>query len=392
MTRRIWTMALFATLVLFAAGGSTPVLAQGEQPPNESQSLIIFTRYPAQEAAIGDNVTFDLSLRADAPQTVRLEVQNLPKDWRATFRGGGKVIRAAYVEPGNDTSVSLGLELSEDVQADTYRFSVIARGESKRAELPIELTVKEKLPPSLEFELELPTLRGTPSTTFRYNATLKNKGDEDLSVNLVADAPPAFQVTFKLAGQDVTSIPIAANASKRLSIEAQAFAEVPAGAYPINVLAQGGEAQATMTLTAEVTGQAELAITTPDGRLSDKAYAGDETPLTLVVQNTGSAPAHNVELSASSPTGWSVEFEPKQIAEIPSDQQIEVTANIQPAEQAVAGDYVITIHARPEKGTTKSAEFRITVLTSTLWGVVGIAFIAVAVVIVGLAVMRFGRR
>ncbi len=50
MIRRIWTMALFTTPVLFVAGESTPVLAQGKQPPNESQSLIIFTRYPAQEA------------------------------------------------------------------------------------------------------------------------------------------------------------------------------------------------------------------------------------------------------------------------------------------------------------------------------------------------------
>jgi len=369
-------------------------LAQdGDQPQDDAQGLTIFTRYPAQEVAIGENTTFDLKLRTGtSPQTVRLNVQNLPEGWTATFRGGGKVIRAAYVEPGDDTSLNLRIELPEDVQADTYRFSVIARGEGETAELPIELTVKEKLPPKLEFEVELPTLRGTPNTTFRYNATLRNEGDEDLSVNLVAEAPPGFQVTFKLTGQDVTSIPVAANESKRLNIEVQAFVEVPAGAYQINVLAQGGEALATTTLTAEVTGQPELMITTLDGRLSGKAYAGDETPLTLLVRNTGSAPARDVELSASSPSGWSVEFEPKQIAEIPTDEQVEVTANIRPAEQAVAGDYVVTIRARPEEGATESAEFRITVLTSTLWGVVGVALIAVAVVVVGLAVMRFGRR
>jgi uncharacterized membrane protein len=32
------------------------------------------------------------------------------------------------------------------------------------------------------------------------------------------------------------------------------------------------------------------------------------------------------------------------------------------------------------------------VRTSTMWGIVGVGIIAVAVVIVGLAVMRFGRR
>jgi uncharacterized membrane protein len=37
-------------------------------------------------------------------------------------------------------------------------------------------------------------------------------------------------------------------------------------------------------------------------------------------------------------------------------------------------------------------DFRVTVRTSTLWGVVGIGLIAISVGIVGWAVMRFGRR
>jgi uncharacterized membrane protein len=65
---------------------------------------------------------------------------------------------------------------------------------------------------------------------------------------------------------------------------------------------------------------------------------------------------------------------------------------IKPAEKAVAGDYEITVRARPEAGSSESTDFRITVRTSTVWGIVGVAIIAVAVFIVGLAVTRFGRR
>lgn len=254
MMRRIWTTVLLLTLALFVV--STPVLAQEGQLRNDPQGLTLFTRYPAQEAAIGENVTFGLTLRTGTtPQIVRLDVQDLPAGWMATFRGGGDVIRAAYVEPENDASVDLRVELPKDVQADTYRFLVIAHGEGEEAKLPIELIVKEKVPPSLEFDVELPTLMGTSNATFRYNATLRNEGDEDLTVNLVAEAPPEFQVNFRLTGKDVTSIPIDANGSKRLDIEVKAFTEVPAGTYQISVLAQGGEAQATTDLTAEVTGQ-----------------------------------------------------------------------------------------------------------------------------------------
>lgn len=386
--RKLATIVLLLTLLLAVFGGPS-VLAQGQSPG----TLKIFTRYPVQEAAIGDSITFDLTVQSEATsQAVRLEVQGLPEGWTATFRGGGKVIRAVYAEKGKDALVDLRVELPEDVQPGTYNFLVVARGEQETAEFPLELIVQEKLPPSLKFEVELPMLRGTQNTIFRYDATLENEGDEDLSVSLTADAPAGFQVTFKLSGQDVTSIPIAANESKRLIIEVQTFTEVPAGTYEIGVLAQGGEARAATILTAEVTGQPELSISGVDGRLSGQAYAGRESSLKIVVQNTGTAPARGVQLSASQPSGWSVTFDPEEIPELPSGSEVEVTAKIRPSEQAVAGDYVVTVRAYPEDGSSESAEFRITVRTSTLWGVVGVALIAVAVFVVGLAVTRFGRR
>ncbi|HDN79873.1 MAG TPA: hypothetical protein ENG33_05350 [Chloroflexi bacterium] len=389
--RRVWAIILLATLLLLT---QTQVLAQEGQPESSSPDLVIFTRYPARVAELGRTVTFNLTLRnnSSSPQVVRLEVENVPEGWTATFRGGGDVIQAVYVEPDNHATVSLRLEPPEDVAAGTYRFVVVGRGEGVKAEFPIELTYKEKLPPKLKMEVRLPTLKGTPNTTFRYDVTLKNEGDEDMTVNLVAEAPKGFLVKFKSIGKEVTSLPLKANSSEHIDVEVELFTEVPAGTYPITVRAEGGEAQASLTLTAEVTGRPRLSVTAPDGRLSGQAYAGRESSLKVIVQNNGTAPALNVELSASEPSGWSVEFEPSKITEIPPGKQVEVTAKIRPAEKAVAGDYIVTIRAKPEGGASESADFRITVLTSTLWGVVGVGIIAVAVGVVALAVIRFGRR
>jgi uncharacterized membrane protein len=209
MMRRIWTVALFVTCVLLLAQAGTPVLAQ-EAQPGEPLGLSLSTLYPVQEVAFGENVNLDLTLRTDAaPETVRLDVQDLPAGWTVTFRGGGKVIHAAHVESDKDTKVDLRVELPQDVQGGTYRLTITADG--------------EQVPPSLAFETELPTQRGAPTTNFRFNATLKNEGDTDLSVNLIADAPPEFQVKFKTGGQEVTDLPVEANQSKQLSIEAKAF-------------------------------------------------------------------------------------------------------------------------------------------------------------------------
>lgn len=384
---------ILISLALFSLIHPLPVKAQEETPQTPLPPLTISTPYPSQVIGIGETITLDINLEVgEEAQTVLLTVEGLPEGWVATFRGGGQVIQSAYVKPGNEVSIDLRLEPPANLEPGAISFTVIGRSKRASAELPIELTVKEKLPPRLTFEVELPRLRGNPSTTFRYNATLKNEGDEDLTVNLVAQTAGFFEVAFKLSGQDVTSVPIGAGESERLSIEAKPYSGVPAGSYPIQVIAQGSEAQASLELIAEITGQPELQVTAPEGRLSGQANAGRESPIKVIIRNNGTAPARDIELSSSEPAGWSVRFEPDRISEIPVGEQAEVTAHIRPADKAVAGDYILTVNARPSEGSTKSADFRITVVTSTLWGVVGVALIAVALGVVVLAVMRFGRR
>ncbi len=388
---------ILSVLVVFVLTFSvvTPVLAQGGDGTRIApEDFTLYTPYPAMKIAVGENVTFNLTLKAgEKPQIVRLDLRDLPEGWEASFKGGGKIVEAAYLVPDEDTKISLRVDPPKDVEPGTYSFTVVARDEAGREVLlPIDLTIKDKLPPKLDMSVDLPTIKGSPDTTFRYSVKLKNDGDEDLTVNLLADAPAGMDVTFKLVGKEVTSFPLDANATKTVTVEAKPYLDLPAGTYPIKVMAQGGDVNAELNLVAEVTGQPKLNVTAPDGRLSGQAYVGDTTPLKVIIQNNGTAPARNIKLSASPPSGWEVEFDPKVITELSPDKQLEVTAKIKPADKAIAGDYVLTIKADPEEGATDSAEFRITVLTSTMWGLVGIGLIAVAVVVVGLAVIRFGRR
>ena len=51
-------------------------------------------------------------------------------------------------------------------------------------------------------------------------------------------------------------------------------------------------------------------------------------------------------------------------------QNVKVT--LTPSERAIAGDYQATIRASGSGGLSESANFRITVMTSTLWGAIGI--------------------
>lgn len=395
MMRRIFiptTLILFALLLV---GLVNPVAAQeGSTTPEPTPwPLTLFTNYPSQVVGLGETVNIPLVLRGgNKPQVVQLETVKVPEGWTVTFRGGGKIVKSAFVEPDADTDVDLRIEQPKEVQPGDYTFVLRAKGETEQSELTIQITVQEKTPPSITLDCDLPTLRGSPTQTFRYDVNLKNEGSDELSVNLSAEVDPQFQVKFRLTGQEITNLPLPSKDTKRLSVEVQPVSNVSAGSYPIKIIAEGAEARAELDLVAEVTGQAEISITAPDGRLSGQAYAGRDSSLKVIVRNNGSAPARNVQLSSSEPSGWNVSFDPQTIEQIPAGEQVEVNATIRPSEKAVAGDYIVNITARPNEGASKTAEFRITVLTSTLWGVVGIVLIAIAVGVVAMAVMRFGRR
>lgn len=389
-------LSLFVLLLVFALplAVTSPALAQEGQPESpQSQPLVVYTSYPSQMIGFGEVVTVPLKLRAGTAQSVDLAVENLPEGWNASFRGGSHIVEAVYLDGVNEATVDLRLEPPAEMKAGQYSLTVTASSSQDQAELPLRFTVKEKLPPRLSLSVDgLPNKRGAPSATFNFTASLKNEGGEDLLVTLSATQPQNMQVTIESAGQEVQELDLPANESKTLTIKADPLINLEAGKYPFTVQAVAGDVRSKLELVAEVVGEGDLSVTASDGRLSGQAVAGEETTLKVVLANNGTAPLRGVELSSSEPSGWSITFDQQQVAEIPAGQQVEVTARIKPPEKAVAGDYMVTINARPLDASQESAEFRITVRTSTLWGIAGIGLIAVAVGVVGLAVVRFGRR
>jgi len=125
--------------------------------------------------------------------------------------------------------------------------------------------------------------------------------------------------------------------------------------------------------------------------VSTRASAGKQTPVPIVITNTGTAPADDVDLSGSAPSGWKVDFNPKSVDRIAPNASKEVQALITPTDKAIAGDYVTTISASA-RGESASTDFRVTVTTSTMWGIAGVGIIGIALLVMVGAVARFGRR
>jgi uncharacterized repeat protein (TIGR01451 family) len=136
-----------------------------------------------------------------------------------------------------------------------------------------------------------------------------------------------------------------------------------------------------------------MTLDTSDQRLNADVSVGSTTTLTLVVTNTGTAPLNTVNLTSTPPSGWKVTFDTTSIATIPADssQPVNVPVQIEPASNAVAGDYVITINARTTEASD-SISIRATVQTSPIGGLLGIAVLVLVAIGLFFVFQFYGRR
>ncbi len=389
-------LALAAPLNASAQEGAAPATMNGsaEAPPGKVQGLWLTTPYPAFTAQGGDTITVNLKLtnKGLPPERVELAVKGLPDGWHWGLQGGSRAVAAAIAPTDDTVDLTLDVTPPKDAPKGDYKFTVAGTG-SENLSLPIALTLTDTQPAKLTLHPDLPALRGTPKSSFDFKVTAKNEGQQDTTVNLLAKAPPGFQVTFKeqYGQQELTSLPLEAGKSKDLKVSVTPPDGVEAGQYPVVVAASDGDVSAQQQLVLDITGQPKLALSGPGGRLSGEATAGEKRTFNFTVENTGTAPAQGVGFSASPPSGWDVTFNPEKIDQIAPGDTTEVAVSMTPSDKAIAGDYVVSVRANGG-GASDSASFRVTVGTSTLWGVAGLGVIAAAVVVLGFGVSRYGRR
>jgi uncharacterized membrane protein len=375
----------------------TTVAAGAVDKPSGITGLFLTTNYPALTVRAGETTTIDLSLRNLnlPPQQVALSVSQVASGWKATVLGGGQPVGSAIVAPDSEQKLQLRLEPPSGTGPGNYQFLVEAHGEGGISrQLPITVTVGQELPAKLKLTTNFPALRGTATTSFKFKVTVANDSGRDATINFSADAPKNFQVTFTEAygTQQLTSIPIEAGKSKDIEAAVALPRDTPAGDYKLALHAKSEAASADLDLTITIIGQARLTLAGEGGRLSGEAYAGQDSQLTVVAKNDGSEAARDVEFSATAPEGWKTSFDPKELPELGAGKSQSIKVTLTPAARAIAGDYQSTIRASSAGGLSESANFRITVLTSTVWGAVGIGVIAAALLVVVFAVARFGRR
>src|ERR1700678_1906317 len=296
-----------AALVFAAAAAVAAPIARAEDAPKDVKGLYLMSDYPAVTLRPGETSTVNLRLHNYdvAPERLALSVGGVPTGWTATLMGGGQPVAAVMPATNASVSLELRLDVPKNAAVGTQTLTVTASGGTTKAELPIEVTLAKDLPAKLTLTPQLPELRGTSKSSFEYQLAIKNDSGKKLTVSLAAQTPQNFDATFseQYGSQELNAVPIDAGQSKSVKLKVTPPSTAAAGSYQIVARVGAEDTTATADLTMDISGQPRLDISGCEGLVSTRATAGKETTVPVVITNTGTAPADNIELSGSAPSG-----------------------------------------------------------------------------------------
>ncbi len=380
--------ALFALGV--AAMLALPVMPAGAQ--EATTGVTLSTPYAGVAVEPGETASFPLTVTAPEGDRISFSITEAPDGWPVSISGGGFVVDEVIANSANSPHLNLEAKVPDDATAGDYKITAVADSSAGRSTLNLDLRVAEAVGGSMTLGTDFPALRGASDAKFSFDLTLDNQTPKDAEFSLSADGPAGWTIDVKPTGESqAATLTVAAGQSGQMKVDVTPRTDAPAGEYPITVNAVSSTTTVSADLSVEITGSYSAVLSTPDQRLNADVVAGTDTVVPLVLVNSGTAPLENVQLTATAPSGWDVTFDPAGVAAVAPGNSAQVNAIITPAQDAVTGDYIVTIQSSTPE-VQASLDLRTTVKTSMLWGGVSLGLIVVVVAGLGVVFQRFGRR
>lgn len=268
-----------------------------------------------------------------------------------------------------------------------------------------EEEVPEPEPEELSFETTLPKIQADQGETFSFDfSATYMAGDEPFGLDedtytkpfdITVDYPTGWLAAVAKGTTEARTINLESGSAQSLKlIAAETISQEP-GEYDFKVTfksaVEGDSLEESIVLTAVITATYDINLTTKTGILSTDITAGKDNHCKLILTNNSSTSVENITLTSTEPEGWQVDFDSKEIETIEAGEEKEIDVIINPPEKTIAGDYMMTFKASSENSEDE-VELRVTVETSTIWGIVGIGIIVIVIVGVAIIFTRLGRR
>jgi uncharacterized membrane protein len=394
-SKRIFRSGLYIALVvlslIFFQLADMAYAAENEESEVKPDRLITMAvEYPGIKIAKDeDEVSMDIIFhnKGKSDENVNVWIEEKPEEWKARIKTYRYAITGVHVPSGDDKTVSFEAQPDESVQPGKYDFLIKAQTPDSEFQMSQKVSVEimeqeSKVDDSKDLKLttSYPVIRGPSDATFEFSVEVDSKLEEDAVFDLFAQGPKGWDINFKPAYEDkyISSLRLKANENKSVDVEVKPSLGAQAGEHPVNIRVSSGSAKAEATLTVILTGTYGLEVGTPSGLLSLDAKQGKPANMSFYIKNTGSATNSDIKFLSFKPENWKVEFTPEKIDGIEPGDLKQVEMIITPYEDALVGDYSVSVNVEGEKAT-KNLEFRTTVKASAAWGWVGIGIIVIVI-------------
>lgn len=386
---KFWFLISLAILGLVMSQSLS--FAADEDDKNRPERLVLMAvEYPGVVITKDDDVSMDIIFynKGKKDENVEVRVEQKPEGWQARVKTYRFDVTGVHVPSADDKTLTFEAEPDENVQPGKYEFRIVAKTPDGRFNMAqtIMVSVKEgeadkKESKGVKLTTSYPVLRGPSDATFEFSVEVDSKLDEDAVFDLFAQAPQGWEVNFKPAYESkfISSLRIKSKQSTSVAVEVKPAMGAQAGEFPINIRVASSDAKAEAALTVILTGTYGLEVGTPNGLLSLDARQGKPANMSFYVKNKGSAANHNIKFMSFKPENWKVEFKPENIDIVEPDDLKQVELTITPHEDALVGDYSVSVSVEGEKDS-KIIEFRTTVKASAAWGWIGIGIIVMVIV------------
>lgn len=268
----------------------------------------------------------------------------------------------------------------------------------------LTLAADEQTKQEIILSTKYPELKGNATSNFEFSVdVLYAGGTEPKNFNLAIKGPDEYFYNIQQSygsTADIASVKLDPSTTYAESLKIKATPNIlnipEPGDYILTFEVTSGDIRGTLDLKIIVTARYAIDTYTPDGLLSGQINPGKDNFFKINIENTGSSDLENINLTTyvrGAPSGWDITFEPERINSLAPKNTREVKLNIKPSSKTISGDYEVVITAKPENASTSDElTLRVTVLTRTIWGWVGVAI--VVLVVAGLIAMFIflGRR
>jgi uncharacterized membrane protein len=380
---------------------SVPLLSAAEKELPD-RLLTMAVEYPSVQIAPDEDVSMDIIFynKGASDENVDVRLTDAPDMWDVKIKTYRYAVSAVHVPSDDSKTLTFEAKPDENIQEGTYPFRIQAKTPDGHFQMAqdIIVTIKKKKEGvkearGVKLTTSYPVLRGPSDGEFEFSVEVDSKLEEDGIFDLFFEGPDGWDINFKPAYESkfISSLRIKANQSQTVAVQVKPAASAQEGEYPIKIRVSADDAQAEADLMVVLTGTYGIEVGTASGLLSLDAKQGSPSSVSVYVKNTGSAVNNQISFMSFKPENWKVEFEPEAIDAIEPGGFKQVDVKITPYEDALVGDYSVSLKIDGEKAS-KDMEFRVSVKASSAWAWIGIAIIVTVIVLLTIIFRKLGRR